>query len=401
MPNVKNTVRAGEVLGIVIAGAAARGAYAAGALAHLAPTIKSYERVVIVGTSSGAVNAALLAQSAHDVPQKIAADLTDAWRKIDSRKVFNPILSALTLARRAPGFFFSPRITSIADTAPLRRTAQDLYRPGQVAQNVSKGYPEAVGVVATLCQQDGTGGRSRVFLHSNSPAPQVAAGGALDYVRTPLNYKHVIASSAIPVFFPPEKIDTQGAAGFYIDGGVRLNTPIKPVLDLGATRVMIISSHATDYPPPPAGPTGRAPDVLSTGAQSLNAVLGDAMIEDIGNLRRVNHLVKLAGNKAISPSGNLYKRIRFLLVSPGSGQLAGMAATIFRNRYRGLRAISPLGYLRDTDYHALGLLQTVLPFLRIGGDDRELLSFLLFDPQYIGDQIQLGEAQAGAASWQY
>ncbi len=383
MPNAKDSNQADEkVLGIVIAGAAARGAYAAGALAELAPRIKRYKRVVIVGTSSGAVNAALLAQSSHENPQKIATDLTDAWAKIDFSKVFRPIVSPHTLTRTA-GWLRSRRVAKIFDTAPLHRTAQNLYCPKQVATNIKSGYPEAVAVVATLCQQDGTGGRSRVFLHSSGSAPKVAPGCALDYVSTELHYKHVIASSAIPVLFPPERIDTQGAVGFYIDGGVRLNTPIKPALDLGATELMIISSHATTYPPPLVGPPGRVPDVQGVGAQSLNAVLGDAMIEDIRNLRRINRFVKAAGNKAISLNGNPYRPTRFLLVSPNSGQLAGMAATAFRNRYRGLRP-----------------LQATFSFLNIDGDDRELLSFLLFDPQYMKDQIQLGKADASVASWQ-
>ncbi|MEX5637988.1 patatin-like phospholipase family protein [Parafrankia sp. FMc2] len=384
MPNAKDANQAGEkVLGIVIAGAAARGAYAAGALANLAPRIKEYERVVIVGTSSGAVNAALLAQSAHEEsPADIAANLTSAWEQIDFSKVFRPIVAPRTLTRTA-GWLWSRRVTKIFDTAPLHRTAQNLYCPKQVVANIKNGYPEAVAVVATLCQQDGTGGRSRVFLHSNSPAPKVAPNCALDYVPTPLHYKHVIASSAIPVLFPPERIDTQGAAGFYIDGGVRLNTPIKPALDLGATELMIISSHATTYPPPPVGPPGRMPDIQGVGAQSLNAVLGDAMIEDIRNLRRINCFVKAAGNKAISPNGNPYRHTRFLLVSPNSGQLAGMAATAFRNRYQGLFP-----------------LQAAFSFLNIGGDDRELLSFLLFDPHYMRDQIQLGKADASVALWQ-
>lgn len=194
------------------------------------------------------------------------------------------------------------------------------------------GYPEAVAVVATLCQQDGTGGRSRVLVHSNAPTPPMAADGALDYIPTPLTYQHVVASSAIPVLFPPERRDTSGAAGFYIDGGVRLNTPIKPALDLGATEVMIVSSHATEYPSPSTMPAARPPDVLSTGAQSLNSVLGDAMIEDIRNLRRVNRCVQAAGGQAISPNGKRYRRIRFLLVSPKTGDLAGMAAATFRDR---------------------------------------------------------------------
>ncbi|WP_374629602.1 patatin-like phospholipase family protein [Frankia sp. AgPm24] len=105
MPKAARSGRTGETVpGIVIAGAAARGAYAAGALACLAPEIKKYDRVVIVGTSSGAVNAALLAQSAHlEKPAEIDASLTEAWAELDSRQVFGSVLSPLGHARRVAG----------------------------------------------------------------------------------------------------------------------------------------------------------------------------------------------------------------------------------------------------------------------------------------------------------
>lgn len=42
--------------------------------------------------------------------------------------------------------------------------------------------------------------------------------------------QYVAASAAIPVVFPPVEIEGQ----FYVDGGVLMNTPLKPALDAGA-----------------------------------------------------------------------------------------------------------------------------------------------------------------------
>jgi len=46
-----------------------------------------------------------------------------------------------------------------------------------------------------------------------------------------LNAGHVLASSAIPVAFPPVQVSDPGpAAGWYVDGGVRLNRPLHPAV---------------------------------------------------------------------------------------------------------------------------------------------------------------------------
>ncbi len=47
---------------------------------------------------------------------------------------------------------------------------------------------------------------------------------------------HALASAAIPLLFPPVRIDDE----LYLDGGLRQNTPIAPALRLGATHIFAI-----------------------------------------------------------------------------------------------------------------------------------------------------------------
>ena len=78
---------------------------------------------------------------------------------------------------------------------------------------------------------------------------------AIDYVQTQLDDQHVRASAAIPILFPPVRVEQpRDARGWYFDGGTRLNTPIKPALDLGAERLVVV---ATDSVAEPSSRPGR------------------------------------------------------------------------------------------------------------------------------------------------
>ena len=91
------------------------------------------------------------------------------------------------------------------------------------------------------------------------------------------------------------------AAGWYVDGGVRLNAPLQPAVGLGATRILLISATSTTYGPPPApAPTGRTQDIADAAAQVLHAVLADRMVEDLATLRRINRLVAQAAQRRAS-----------------------------------------------------------------------------------------------------
>jgi predicted acylesterase/phospholipase RssA len=58
-------------------------------------------------------------------------------------------------------------------------------------------------------------------------------------VDGPLDAEHVLASSAIPVAFPPVQVmEPEHAEGWYADGGIRLNTPLHPAVGLGATKIL-------------------------------------------------------------------------------------------------------------------------------------------------------------------
>ena len=117
----------------------------------------------------------------------------------------------------------------------------------------------------------------------------------VDYAKTTLRSEHVMASAAIPVAFRPVHVEAPPKQrGWYIDGGVKLNAPIKPALALGADRVVVVATT-----PDPAGPHASpvspgSPDVFDAGTVVMHALLVDRMSDDIRALRRVNTLVSAA-----------------------------------------------------------------------------------------------------------
>ena len=134
-----------------------------------------------------------------------------------------------------------------------------------------------------------------------------------------------MASSAIPPLFPAVRVGTpQESAGWYFDGGPRLNTPIKPALWLGAERVVVIALNAVA--PSRTMPPDDQPDFYVGAAHLLHAALGDPLAQDIRTLANRNALI--AAGAAVIDRGSENR------LAVGQEQPAG-----WRSRF-GLCAIS-------------------------------------------------------------
>jgi len=203
------------------------------------------------------------------------------------------------------------------------------------------------------------------------------------------------------VAFPPIRLTVPDtAAGWYMDGGIRLNTPLHPAVGLGATHIVVISATATTYSDPqPPHPDQPVPDIADAAAQVLNAALADRTTEDIKALLRTNRLVSQTAEAGCpevltAEGGRAYRQIKLMTVSPPAGRMGRIATSIFKKKTGGLRRISEL------DNWLLGQA------IRGAGDSvgrQELLSYLFFDEDYFKAGIQLGRQMASdalAAGWQ-
>lgn len=373
-----------DTVALVLAGGGARGAYEAGALSVLLPVLEARgERPrIVIGTSVGAVNASFLAANAHLPAAELIPEALAVWESLRWTEVARPLLSGGSLSRLAdyagevlglPG----ARLESLLDPAPLRSTLGERIDFSQLRANVRSGRLEAAGVVATSALT----GRSVVF-HTGLDSPPQDVRRGIDYVATPLAEEHVLASSAIPAIFPAVHVEhPRRARGWYFDGGTRLNTPIKPALSLGAGRVIVIALGS--LAPGPRKLAGeQRPDALEAAGQILLGLLEDQLTADLLTLVTINELTAGAPGSRIGQK----RTVPYIVVAPAKRDAIGQCALrVFREHYSGA-----LQGVRSPDIALLGRLVA-------GGADpqhAELLSFLLFAPQFSQALIELGQADA-------
>lgn len=381
-------------IGTVLSGGGARGAYEAGAISVLAPVLEARgERpTLLIGTSVGSINAAYLAATRHLDAGLQVEGLLDRWRQATKGAVIRPILRhqiPLTALRYTGELMSLPRfrLASLLDPRPLERNLRRWISWEDLHRNVAAAVVEAVAVIATAARS----GRTVVFVEG---AAKTAAhhSHVLEYVHTELADAHVRASAAIPILFPPVRVETpREARGWYVDGGTRLNTPIKPALDLGADRLVVIGTEAiTEVGAEPGRHDSAPPDFGDGALHALHGALVDPLAEDMRLLGNVN-VFFADGERA--PAATQYRRARgkppyrrvpYIFVAPRRRGLIGDLATeVFRARYRGLKA------LRSPDFPVLNRL--------LGGDSPahgELLSYLFFEREFIEELIALGREDA-------
>ena len=386
--------------GLVLGGGGARGAYASGALSVLLRELKDQVRV-IVGTSAGALISAYLAANWHRPVEDAIEGGLRFWRDLRFGDVFAPLMAPGGAARfaRYIGEFLpvsSLHAPSILHPDPLKQTLGRLVDFDQLGENI-RAQRLALGVVATPAHSN----RSVVF-HQGGIAryPDDPLRG-IEYVATPnLGAKHILASAAIPALFPAVRVtEPEQAAGWYFDGGPRLNTPIKPALWLGAERVIVIALNAVaaSRTPPPE----PQPDFYVGAAHLLHAALGDPLAQDIRTLANRNALIAarvaaedggsggLAGRQARQPQrggpDEPVHPVPYIFIAPEDPSAIGeIARRVYRKHY----GRPWKGRARD-----LWLLGQILD----GGADAmhgELLSYVFFAGEFAEELIKLGQADA-------
>jgi NTE family protein len=366
-----------QKVGLVLAGGGARGAYEAGALAILLPALEERGESprVIVGTSIGAVGCAFVAGSAHRPAAEVALGAQTWWSRLRRGDVMGSLIARLPVtALRLTGQVLGiprVRLTNLVSTAPLRTTLARGIDWDHLHANIAGATIDSAAVVASNSDD----GSSVVFFEGRGEPPR--DGRRLRYVKTSLTPDHVRASAAIPILFSPVRVTEPAAAdAWYLDGGTRLNTPIKPAIDQGADRVIVIAVDAIDTAPA-SRPHATPPEFGDALAHLLQGALVDPLVEDLRRMASVNALVGEGADDG-------RRRIPYIVIAPPERDtISALALQTLRKRYRGLRA------LRSPE---LTLLVRLLG--GHGANRGVLLSMILFDNHFIEALMQQGRDDA-------
>lgn len=389
-----------ESTGIVLAGAAALGAYEAGVLHHVLDAVArdvGRERIfdVISGTSAGAINAAAIAAFA-DEPAAGAARVCDAWSSLRLGHVLRP--SAVELLRSA--IEVTELSSRLSRALRIRRARGGLLDPRPLAQLLGAALPIeriethlAAGILrgVAISATHVASGRAAVFYQTGRPVAAWQGDGAVA-IQTRLRMEHAMASAAIPLMLPPVTID----GDLYCDGGLRQMVPLSPSIHLGAQRLLVIN------PLSPAGGTAdeqarreaSASPLYLTG-KALNALFIDRTEVDLARLEQLSAVLR-AGRRRYGPA--FEANINAELARTGDLPLRDIAAMrIGPSRDLGKLA-ADYASSPDLARRERGIVAWVLRRLAELGRTRtgDLLAYLLFDGGFAAELIALGGADARA-----
>lgn len=191
------------MIAFVLSGGANLGSVQAGMLTALLES--GIRPDLIVGTSIGAANAAYVA---GDPSVERAQDLCRVWRSVRPKDVFpiQPLRAIRSIAKGAALFSPDPLWRLIADKLDYDKIEDSTIPLRIVATRFSDG--------------------AEVVLEEGSVKDAI------------------LASTALPLIFPPHEIDGE----LYLDGGLSDQVPLEPAVSAGADRIYVLS---VGFPCPP------------------------------------------------------------------------------------------------------------------------------------------------------
>jgi len=360
-------------VGLVLSGGGARAGYQVGALRALSELLGTTTTPfnILAGLSAGAINSMTLACFADDFPRAVA-ELHETWLSLEPHSVYRSDVRHLVSAGArwikdvtTGGVLGKSQANYLLDTQPLRELLSSRLDTSRIAGHLAAGILRGVTVSATSYA---TG--TIVSFFEGEPMAHPRQRSARLSIREPLTVEHVMASAAIPLFFPPVSIKGRN----FGDGGMRMTTPVSPAIHLGADKILAIGIRYRRTQEETVQlnreTSGSHVTVAQIAGVLLNALFLDSLDDDLARLQRINRTLGFLSDDVRRNHPDSLRRIPSLLLSP-SRDLGHLAADEYERFPRMLRHL-----LR-------GIGAT-------GESGWDLMSYLAFQPAYIGKLIELG-----------
>ncbi|WP_158967378.1 patatin-like phospholipase family protein [Paraglaciecola sp. L3A3] len=351
---------------LLLSGGGARAAYQLGVLKAIATFLPRNHGIpfpIICGNSAGAINATGLACYASCYHLGLRK-LEWVWKNFDTRQVYDS--GVRDVFKHLTGNFLSSFLTeknqktpsSLLNNQPLRHLIRQHLDFQRIDTNIDRGYLRAISINASSY----TSHDSISFFqgHSELKAWQREQRRGLPCT---LNSEHLIASSAIPMLFPPVKM----LGEFLGDGSIHQLSPLSPAIHLGAEKILVIGveqperiSRFTDMQ--------NFPSSIAIAGHLLDTIFADTLKSDLERLERINNTIAHMTYKQRQLTQ--LKTIDCLVINP-SVNFNEMAAKHFHRMPSGIKILLRMLGLHDKA-------------------DSSLLSYLLFEKEFCRELIALG-----------
>lgn len=352
---------------LYLAGGGARGAYQAGvlkAIGHILQ-VKTLPFDTVSGVSVGSINAAILAEHADDFPAALNK-LESIWGEIHSQQVYKASNYELTksVMRNLSTFLMKKNQSShLLDTAPLKQFIKDTIDFSRIEENIQAGQLDALEVIS-LCYETH---QTISFYSHHQPVFQDWNYPRHSSQRVNIQLEHVLASSALPLFFPTIPLE-----GFHFgDGSIGLVAPLRGAIRFAVDKILILGTRELPEFSAQLTPTDQTKNeeipFASILGNMMNGLFLDNLDRDIEMVNRMNEIATLLSiwKKHRSP----WRPISTLYLRPSQDM-----ALLAQNHYKSMST----------------LLRYLLNMLGSKVRSGELLSFLLFEKKFTRELFELG-----------